>query len=240
MRSPDPAAPAFGNFFRHLLASPAAVSQIGTSMLTASSSISTGHLPPAERVRALIAEAHERFKSINQGKNADYIPALAEVPGDLFGVCVVGTGAAYAAGDTDYEFSIQSVSKPFVFALVCQAIGYEEARAKLGVNSTGLPFNSVMAVELDAERTMNPMVNAGAIATTSLAPGATADEKWQSIRDGLSRFAGAELDSEPARSTRPRRPPTCATRASPTCSRATTGSTSTPTRRPTSTPDSAR
>ena len=60
-------------------------------MLTASSSISTGHLPPAEHVRALIAEAHERFKSINQGKNAEYIPALAKVPKDLFGVCVVGT-----------------------------------------------------------------------------------------------------------------------------------------------------
>ena len=163
-------------------------------MLTASSSISTGHLPPAERVRALIAEAHERFKSINQGKNADYIPALAKVPKDLFGVCVVSTsGVVYAAGDTDYEFSIQSVSKPFVFALICQAIGEDEARAKLGANSTGLPFNSVIAVERADDGATNPMVNAGAIAASSLAPGTTADEKWQFIRDGLSRFAGRDL-----------------------------------------------
>ena len=91
------------------------------------------------------------------------------------------------------RFSIQSVSKPFVFALVCDTLGYEEARLRLGVNSTGFPFNSLMAVELNAERTMNPLVNAGAIATTSLVPGATADEKWESIRERLSMFAGREL-----------------------------------------------
>jgi glutaminase len=91
------------------------------------------------------------------------------------------------------QFSIQSVSKPFVFALVCDTLGYEEARLRLGVNSTGFPFNSLMAVELNAERTMNPLVNAGAIASTSLAPGATADEKWAAIRERLSRFAGREL-----------------------------------------------
>ena len=86
------------------------------------------------------------------------------------------------------------MSKPFVFALVCDAIGHDEARRKLGVNSTGLPFNSVMAIELNADRTMNPMVNAGAIATTSLVPGATADDKWRYIHDGLSRFAGSALE----------------------------------------------
>jgi glutaminase len=71
-------------------------------MLTTSSSVSTGRLPPAERVMALVAEAHERFKSNDEGNNADYIPALAKVPSELFGVCVVGTsGIAYAAGDTE-------------------------------------------------------------------------------------------------------------------------------------------
>ena len=105
-----------------------------------------------------------------------------------------GTNAAiYTAGDVGYEFSIQSVAKPFVFALVCQALGGGEARRRVGVNSTGLPFNSVMAVELNESRTMNPMVNAGAIATTSLAPGATADAKWRFIEEGLSRFAGRNL-----------------------------------------------
>jgi glutaminase len=109
-------------------------------------------------------------------------------------VCVVGiNGVVHSAGDCEHEFSIQSVSKPFVFALVCQAIGAEEARSKLGVNSTGLPFNSVMAIELNKDRTMNPMVNAGAIAATSLAPGDTADAKWEFIREGLSAFAGRDL-----------------------------------------------
>src|SRR5271157_5146748 len=148
--------------------------------------VSTGHLPPAERVDTLLAEAYEWFKSADEGKVADYIPALARTPRRLFGLCVVeSNGAVHAVGDTEYEFSIQSVSKPFVFALVCQVVGEEEARRKLGVHATGLPFNSVMAVELNSERTMNPMVKAGASATTSLAPGATAEAKWQFIQDGL-------------------------------------------------------
>ncbi len=163
-------------------------------MLTTFSPVSTGHLPAAERVRALVAEAHERFKSIDEGKNADYIPALAKVSSDLFGVCVVGTsGIAFAAGDAECEFSIQSASKPFVFALICQVMGEDEAREKLGVNSTGLPFNSVVGIERSSDGTTNPMVNAGAIAAASLAPGATADAKWQFIQDGLSQFAGRSL-----------------------------------------------
>jgi glutaminase len=156
--------------------------------------VSTGHLPPAERVRALVEEAYERFKLNDEGENARVYPTLAAMPRSLFGVCMVGTnGADYAAGDADREFSIMSVSKPFVFALICQAIGPEEGRRKIGVNSTGLPFNSVMAIELHADRTVNPMVNAGAIATTSLAPGGTADDRWRFIHEGLSRFAGHAL-----------------------------------------------
>ena len=164
-------------------------------MPTAPSPVSTGHLPASERVRALVAEAYERFRSVDEGKNADYISALAKVPSDLFGLCVAGAnGTIHAVGDANYEFSIQSVSKPFVFALVCQAIGEDEAREKLGVNSTGLPFNSVIAIERTDDGTTNPMVNAGAIAAASLAPGATAAAKWQFIRDGLSAFAGRELE----------------------------------------------
>ena len=101
--------------------------------------VSTGHLPPAELVQALVAEAHGRFKSVTDGKNSDVYPALARVPSELFGICVVGTsGDVYAVGDTDHEFSIMSVSKPFVFALVCQALGHEEVRRRLGANATGL------------------------------------------------------------------------------------------------------
>lgn len=162
--------------------------------VTATAAVSTGNLPTPETVRDLVAEAYELFKPNNEGVVADYIPALAKVPADLFGICVVGVkGAVYTAGDAEHEFSIQSVSKPFVFALVCQAIGAEAAREKIGVNSTGLPFNSVMAVELNNDRTMNPMVNAGAIAATSLVPGANAAEKWNFVQTGLSRFAGRPL-----------------------------------------------
>jgi glutaminase len=158
------------------------------------SPVSTGHLPPSDRVSVLIAEAYNRFKSVDEGNVADYIPALAQVPRDLFGLCIVETsGTVHTAGDTDYEFSIQSVSKPFVFALICQAIGEDEARQRLGVNNTGLPFNSVIAIERIEEGTSNPMVNAGAIAATSLAPGKTAEEKWQFIHNELSRFAGRPL-----------------------------------------------
>jgi len=158
------------------------------------SPISTGQLPPSERVRTLMRAAHERFKSNDEGHNASYYPALARVPRDLFGVCVARVdGAMYAVGDAEYPFTIMSVAKPFVFALVCQALGAEQARAKLGVNATGLPFNSVIAVELNEERLANPMVNSGALATTSLVPGATVEAKWQSIQEGLSRFAGRAL-----------------------------------------------
>lgn len=125
---------------------------------------------------------------------ADYIPALSQASPDRFGICVVGVhGGVFAVGDVDELFSIQSVSKPFVFALVCDAIGYEVARLRLGVNSTGLPFDSVMAVELNDDRTMNPMVNAGAIATSSLVPGDSVEQKWGAIQQGLSRFAGRPL-----------------------------------------------
>lgn len=168
-------------------------------MSIATNCVSTGHLPPAQRVQALVADAHARFQAIDDGEVADYIPALASVPRGLFGVCVVEcSGLTHEAGDTAHAFSIQSVSKPFVFALVCEALGEEVARAKLGVNSTGLPFDSVLAIERTPDGSSNPMVNAGAIAAASLAPGDTADAKWRFIREGLSRFAGRslELDQE--------------------------------------------
>ncbi|MEI8371418.1 MAG: glutaminase A [Planctomycetota bacterium] len=156
--------------------------------------VSNGHLPPAEQVRTLVAQAHVRFKSNAEGKNSEVYPALANVPSHLFGVCVVGTeGTVYSVGDAEYEFSIMSVSKPFVFALVCQLLGAEEVRQKLGVNATGLPFNSLAAIERNANGMTNPMVNAGAIASTSLVPGTTTDAKWRFIHDGLSRFAGRTL-----------------------------------------------
>ena len=156
--------------------------------------ISTGHLPDPARIVDLVGAAHARYAPITDGRVADYIPALASADPAWFGIAVAGVGGmVHAVGDADRAFSIQSISKPFVFALVCQALGGGRAREAVGVNATGLPFNSVMAIELNADRTMNPMVNAGAIAATSLAPGATAEARWRFIQDGLSRFAGREL-----------------------------------------------
>ena len=145
-------------------------------------------------VQNLVSDAYARLKSNTDGEISQVYPALARVPSDLFGVCIVGTsGRIYAAGDVEYDFTIMSVSKPFVFALVCEAIGPEQARDKLGANATGLAFNSLAAIERAPDGRTNPMVNAGAIATTSLVPGATAEQKWNFIHDGLSRFAGRTL-----------------------------------------------
>jgi len=156
--------------------------------------VSTGDLPRPGEVEGLVSEAYERYRPNTEGVVADYIPALASASPDLFGISVVGVrGRSFEIGDVGTFFSIQSVSKPFVFALVCAEVGYESARHQLGVNSTGFPFNSLMAVELNDDRTMNPLVNAGAIATTSLVPGSTAEAKFAHIREGLSRFAGREL-----------------------------------------------
>ncbi|MGA2637696.1 MAG: glutaminase [Methylocella sp.] len=156
--------------------------------------VSTGHLPPPEQVKALVSEAYERFRLNAEGANSEVYPALANAPRGLFGVCVVGTsGNIYEAGDTGHEFPIMSVSKPFVFALVCQSLGAEEARERLGVNATGLPFNALEAIERDVSGRTNPMVNPGAIATSSLVPGSTRAARWRFIEEGLSRFAGRAL-----------------------------------------------
>ena len=141
-----------------------------------------------------MAEAYEHFKTNRDGENSKVYPALARVPSALFGICLVGTsGDVHAAGDAEYKFSIMSVSKPFVFALVCEAVGVEDARQKIGVNATGLAFNSLEGVERNPDGRTNPMVNSGAIATTSLVPGATLEAKWTAIHNGLSRFAGHPL-----------------------------------------------
>jgi glutaminase len=151
--------------------------------------VSTGRLPSREDVRRWVDEAHERYRSNVEGDVSPIYPALAEMPADLFGICVAGNdGAVYAVGDSEREFTLMSVSKPFVFALVCEQLGADVARERLGVNSTGLPFNSLEAIERSGDGRTNPMVNAGAIAATSLAAGG-----WEGVHECLSRFAGREL-----------------------------------------------
>ena len=165
--------------------------------------VSTGHLPDWNDVESLVEAAYRRTKPYQDGTVADYIPVLAQVDPDLFGICVAEVnGDIHSAGDSSTEFSIQSISKAFVYALVCGEFGHQAVRDRIGVNNTGLAFNSVVAIELNDGHPMNPMVNAGAIATTALVPGATPAQQWEAIRLGLSRFAGRplELDGEVYRS----------------------------------------
>ena len=150
--------------------------------------------PPTDATTRLLSEAHDRFEDVAEGKNADYIPALAEVDSDLFGISLVTVdGASHDVGDSDARFSIQSISKVFTLAMAMQEHGAEAIREKIGVNATGRVFNSIHAIEDNPERSVNSCVNAGAIATTSLIGGKDADEKWEKIRTALGRFAGREL-----------------------------------------------
>ena len=156
--------------------------------------ISTGHLPDPNIVQSLVQTAYERFKLNTEGHQPDVYPALSSVPSDLFGLSIASvSGNLYTAGDAAYPFTIMSVSKPFVFALIAQAIGADKVRKKVGVDNTGLPFNSIQAIEQSKTRLTNPMVNPGAIAVTSLTPGASSEEKWQFIYQGLAAFAGHDL-----------------------------------------------
>jgi glutaminase len=156
--------------------------------------VSTGHLPSPDTVGALVKAAHEHFRDNTDGEVSEVYPALARVSADLFALSVVGTnGAVHLVGDYDVPFTIMSVSKPFVFALVCDVLGPEAVRERIGVNATGLPFNALAAIERCPDGRTNPMVNPGAIAATSLVPGVTHEEKWAFLLDGLSRFAGRRL-----------------------------------------------
>ena len=156
--------------------------------------VSTGSLPAGSVVAELLDEAHDRFRGITDGQPSNVYPALERADPSLFGICVAAvTGEVLTAGDCDVMFPIMSVAKPFTFALVCDAIGHDAARRALGANATGLPFNSVEAVERSEQGRTNPMVNSGAIATAGLVPGADHGVRWERLRDGLSRFAGRDL-----------------------------------------------
>src|SRR5215467_131194 len=150
--------------------------------------------PTKEQIQAVVNEAYEKFKSNTEGKNADYIPALAQVDPKLFGIVVVSTdGQLVSAGDINHAFSIQSISKVFSLALAMNELGADKVFEKIGSEPTGRPFNSVEAVVDMPTHTGNPFVNAGAIATVSLISAPSADAKWQKILDFYSKVAGEKL-----------------------------------------------
>jgi glutaminase len=150
--------------------------------------------PNRAQVEAVVREAYEKFKNDPGGKNADYIPYLAQVDSKLFGIAIVTTDdQELTMGDIKYSFSIQSISKVFSQALAMEELGPDKVFEKVGSEPTGRAFNSVFAVADMPTHTGNPYVNAGAISTVSLISGKTADEKWNKILNFYSRCAGEKL-----------------------------------------------
>jgi glutaminase len=150
--------------------------------------------PRRELVEAVVREAYDKFKSDTNGKNADYIPYLAQVDSKLFGIAVVTTdNQVFTLGDVKYSFSIQSISKVFTLALAMEELGPNKVFEKVGSEPTGRPFNSPLAVVDMPTHTGNPLVNAGAIATTSLISGNNAEDKWNKILNFYGKAAGEKL-----------------------------------------------
>jgi glutaminase len=150
--------------------------------------------PSADTLERIAKEAHARFKDDTNGKNADYIPALAKVPSNLFGITIVTVdGKIINVGDVDHPFSMQSCSKVFTMCLVMQESGDKEIYEKINVEPTGHAFNSIVAVEEGDARADNPFVNPGAIATVSLVKAKNAQERWDKIIGCYNRFAGEKL-----------------------------------------------
>ncbi len=150
--------------------------------------------PIPQDLQPVVKAAYEKFKDDKSGKNADYIPELAKVPSELFGVVIVtAKGSVYTAGDVDYAFSIQSVSKPFTAALVMQQQGDQAIKDKIGVEPTGLKFNSILATQIIPEVSVNPLVNSGAIASVSMVQAKNAKERFARILGFFNDLAGAKL-----------------------------------------------
>jgi glutaminase len=151
-----------------------------------------------QQIQAAVTAAHTKYQNLKEGKNADYIPALAKVNPALYGIAVItADGKVYSAGDITTQVSIQSISKVFTMARVIQDQGADAIEQRIGVDATGMRFNSIVAVEM-AEKLLggpelNPLVNPGAITTTSMVQGATADAVWQKIIGTHNDFAGRDL-----------------------------------------------
>jgi glutaminase len=151
-----------------------------------------------EKVQAALDAAYDQFRNLKEGANADYIPALAKVDSNIYGIALVTTdGRVYTKGDIASEVSIQSISKVFTMAKVIEEQGYEAIEKTIGVDATGMRFNSIVAVEMSEKELggpeMNSLVNPGAIATTSMVKGSSRDQIWNSILSFYSDFAGRPL-----------------------------------------------
>jgi glutaminase len=150
-------------------------------------------LSPAN-IQKVLDDAYNKFKDLQEGKNADYIKELANVDPNIFGVALITTdGQVYTEGDIQSMVSIQSVSKVFTMAKDIEDLGPQAIQDKIGVDATGMRFNSIVAVEMQKGKEINPLVNPGAIAASSLMAGADSAAKWKNIVDMQSAFAGRQL-----------------------------------------------
>jgi len=148
----------------------------------------------AQDYQAAIDKAYEKNKNLKEGKNADYIKELANVDPNIYGIAIVTLdGKIYTKGDLTSRVSIQSISKVFTLAKVIDESGAKTVMEKIGVDATGLRFNSIVAIELQKGKEINPLVNPGAIACVSMIKGADSAAKWKSILQVHSDFAGSQL-----------------------------------------------
>ena len=147
-------------------------------------------------VQDAVQMAYDRCKNETGGKNADYIPYLADVPSNLFGIAAcLPDGDVVAVGDTDYKFGIESVSKVPTAILAMNQYGAKEILDRIGADATGLPFNSIMALLLEKEHPSTPLVNAGAISACSMIrPTGDADGKWRAIVSFVADLTGSEVE----------------------------------------------
>ena len=147
-----------------------------------------------EKIEAALTNAYNMYKDNKEGKNADYIKELATVDPNIFGIALItADGKIYTVGDVSSMVSIQSVSKIFTMAEVIEDLGPQALQDKIGVDATGLRFNSIVAIELQKGKEINPLVNPGAIAATSLIRGSDSAAKWAKILQIHSDFAGRTL-----------------------------------------------
>ncbi|MEM9908446.1 MAG: glutaminase, partial [Cyanobacteria bacterium P01_D01_bin.44] len=140
-------------------------------------------------LQAFLDDLHNRYRELDEGRPASYIPELAKANPNWFGVSVVTTdGQIFEVGDVQQKFTIQSISKVFAYGLALEDHGREELLEKVGVEPTGDPFNSLIRLDEDSKRPFNPMINAGAIATTSLIDGADPTEKLNRLLAMFERY----------------------------------------------------
>lgn len=140
--------------------------------------------------------AYDHYKGETGGKNADYIPYLANVPSKLFGIAAcLPNGEVLTVGDTEYKFGIESVSKVPTALLAMNQYSGREVLEKIGADATGLPFNSIMAILLENDHPSTPLVNAGAICACSMVkPVGDAKGKWKAITDFICELSGSPVE----------------------------------------------